>query len=285
MRQSKLFLLLLVAVLMFTACGTIPPAAGTAPPQTEAAEPAAPVTRTLIETHTIETVVGDMTVSTKNEYHYDPAGLLQEIIAYSGDAEVSRTTVENNEHGEPIRQTTVSGSSTSITESQRTYDADGNLTQCIDTVTQDGIVTDIREYTYNPDHTLAKAVFTTQGENAYATSNVYEYDENGNEIVEIITGSNGTSTRVETQYDENGRITRTEAAAQNAAGEIQQYVEYIYEADGSVKQQAYTPDGTPTPNYTVSTYNEYGNPLTTETHIGDTLVMRMTYTYVTITVG
>ena len=285
MKRTRLFSLLLVAALILTACGSIPPAAEIAPPQTEAAEPAGPVTRTLIESQTIETVVGDMTVSSKTEYHYDAAGLLQEIIAYSGDTEVSRTAVENNEHGEPIRQTTTGAGGNSTTESQRTYDADGNLTQCIDTVTRDGVVTDIREYTYNPDHTLAKAVFTTQGENAYSTSNVYEYDDNGREIAETITGSNGASTRVETRYDETGRITRTETVAQNAAGKSQQYVEYTYEADGSVKQQSYTSDGTPLPTYTMNTYNEYGNPLTTETYISGTLTMRMTFTYITVTVG
>lgn len=288
MKRFQLLSLLLVAALVFTACGTIPPAAETAPPQTVAAEPvptepAAPVTRTLIETHTIETFVGDTAIVSKTEYLYDPAGLLEEVIAYSGDTEVSRTTVENNEFGEPIRQTTVSGDTTTVTESVRTYDAANNLLTNVDTVTQDGEVTDIREYTYNLDHTVSDAVFTTKGDPDMVLSNTFVYDENGREILEVRTDSKGNITRMETEYNEEGRAVKS--ISKNEAGDILQYVENTYLEDGTVKQQAYAPDGTPTPNFTLSTYNEYGNPLTTETYIGDTLLMRMTYTYVTVTVG
>ena len=49
----------------------------------------------------------------------------------------------------------------------------------------------------------------------------------------------------------------------------------IYLEDGTVK----TISGT---NYTLSTYDEHGNPLTQETYAGDVLVMRLTYTYITV---
>lgn len=283
MKRTCLFSLLLVAALILTACGTIPPAAETAAPETVSTEPAAPVTRSLIATHTIETFVGDTAIVTKNEYRYDPAGLLEEVIAYSGDTEVSRTTVENNEFGEPIRQTTVSGSSTTVTESQRTYDAASNLLTNVDTVTRDGVVTDIREYTYNLDHTVSDAVFTTKGDPDMVLSNSFIYDENGREILEVRMDSSGSITRMETEYGEDGKPVKT--VSKNEDGETLQYTENTYLEDGTVKQQAYAPDGTPTPNYTLSTYNEYGNPLTTETYIGDTLTMRMTYTYISVTIG
>lgn len=290
MKRTKLFsltALVLAALLAFTACGAVPAtpteAPETAMPAEAPAETTAPVeakTRIVPETITTEIFVGDMTITSSTVHSYDAQGLLAEIISYSNGTEVSRSTAENDEHGEVIRQTAVSGENTMVTDSELTYDDAGNLIRRVDTVSENGTVMDIREYTYNPDHTLAEAVITSLRESSYVTSNAYEYDDAGRKILEIRTDSSGTVTRIETRYDENGRVTGT--VTKNAAGETVQYGEVRYEENGTVKQLTYFPDGTPSPSYTLTTYNEQGNPIMQETWNGDMLAMRMTYSYITV---
>lgn len=290
MKRNKLFsltTLLLAALLAFTACGSAPAVPVETPEtalSTEApAETSAPTeakTRTVIESITTEVFVGDMTITSSTVHSYDELGLLAEIISYSNGQEVSRTTAENDEHGEVIRQTAISGENTMITESDLTYDDAGNLIHRVDTVSENGTVMDIRDYTYNPDHTLAEAVFTSLREPPYVTANKFEYDDAGREILEIQTHSSGTATHIETRYDENGRVSGT--IVKNEAGETVQYGETIYEDNGTAKQLTYSPDGTPSPSYTLITYNGQGNPLTQETYNGDLLAMRMTYRYITV---
>lgn len=286
MKHSKLFLLtalLLAALLAFTACGAQPPTEETLPVTEAVPETTAPAevkTRTVLESLTTEVFVGDMTITSSTVHSYDERGLLKEIVGSSNGEEYSRTVVENDEHGEVIRQTATSGENAIVTESQLTYDESGNLIHRVDTVSENGTATDIREYTYNPDHTLAGTLFTRLSEPAYTIANSYEYDDAGRKILEIQTHSAGTITHIETLYDENGRVTGT--VVKNDAGEVTQYGETIYEDNGTVKQVTYFPDGTPSPSYTLTTYNEQGNPLTQETWNGDTLAMRMTYTYITV---
>lgn len=268
MKRSKLFSLTLAALLSLTACGK------SAQPIAEAA----PKTRTVLNILTIETFAGDVTIANKTEYLYDDQGLMSEIIAYTNGAETSRAAVENNEYGEPIRQTAISGSVTTVTESKRTYDETGTLLNTVDTATRDGDLTDIREYTYNPDGTIAKAVFTTLGENGYTASNTYEYDEEGRQTA-VIRESNGYTARTETEYDESGRALRTVSA--NADGQVTTYSEFTYAEDSTVTQAAYSADGTPM-GHTLTTQDAQGNPLTVETYTGDTLMMRMTYIYITV---
>jgi len=286
MKHSKLFslsILLLAALLAFTACGAQPSADETLPVTEAVPEitvPAEVKTRTVLESLTTEVFVGDMTITSSTVHSYDERGLLAEILSFSNGEEVSRTTVENDEHGEVIRQTAVSGENAIVTESQLTYDEAGNLIHRVDTISENGTAMDIREYTYNPDHTLAGTLFTRLSEPAYTISNSYEYDDAGRKILEIQTHSAGTVTHIETQYDENGRISGT--VVKNDAGEVTQYGETIYETNGTVKQLTYFPDGTPSPSYTLTTYNEQGNPIMQETWNGDLLSMRMTYTYITV---
>jgi len=284
MKHTKLFsltALVLSALLAFSGCAGNPtPTVSTRVPEATAATEPPAKTRTVLETMTTEIFVGDMTITSSTTHSYDNLGLLKETVSYSNGEEVSRTAVENDDQGEVIRQTTVSGENTMVTESELTYDEAGNLIHRVDTVSENGTVTDTREYTYNPDHTLKEAVITSLREPGYITSNTYEYDEEGREIVELRTDSSGTVTRIETQYDENGRVAGT--VIKNDAGETIQSGETVYNDDGSVKQLTYFPDGTPSPSYTLTTYNEQGNPLTQETWNGDLLSMRMTYTYITV---
>lgn len=281
---SALTALLLAALLVFTACGQSPDAS----PETslatqvpsETAVPPEEKTRTVLDTLTTEIFVGDMTITSSTVHSYDEQGLLKETISYSNGAEVSRTTVENDTHGEVIRQSTVSGENTMVTESELTYDDAGNLIHRVDTVSENGTVMDIREYTYNSDHTLAEAVITSLREPTYVTSNKFEYNEAGQEILELRTDSSGTVTRIETEYDDQGQVLRT--VYKNDSGEVTQYVESIYEDNGAVKQLAYAPDGTPSPSYTLTTYNAQGNPLIQETYNGEVLSMRTTCTYLTV---
>ena len=290
MKRTKLFsltALLLAALLAFTACGAAPgtptEAPETAMPAEAPAETTAPVeekTRTVPETITTEIFVGDMTITSSTVHSYDERGLLAEILSFSNGEEVSRTIVENDEHGEVIRQTAVSGESSMVTESELTYDESWNLIRRVDTVSENGTDMDIREYAYNPDHTLAEAVITSLRETSYVTSNAYEYDDAGRKILEIRTDSSGTVTHIETRYDENGRVTGT--VTKNDAGETVQYGEVRYEENGTVKQLTYFPDGTPSPSYTLTIYNEQGNPIMQETWNGDMLAMRMTYSYITV---
>ncbi len=275
--------LLLAALLAFTACGAQPSTEETLPVTEAVPETTAPAevkTRTVLESLTTEVFVGDMTITSSTVHSYDERGLLKEIVGSSNGEEYSRTVVENDKHGEVIRQTATSGENAIVTESQLTYDESGNLIHRVDTVSENGTAMDIREYTYNPDHTLKEAVITSLRDPSYVTSNAYEYDAQGREIAEIRTDSTGMVTRIETRYDENGRVCGT--LVKNEAGETIQYGETIYEDNGTVKQVTYFPDGTPSPSYTLTTYNEEGNPLTQETWNGDTLAMRMTYTYITV---
>ena len=288
MKRFQFLSLLLVAALVFTACGTIPPAAETAPPQTVAAEPvptepAAPMTRTLIETHTIEQFFGDMAMVMKTEYSYDPAGIMKGLISYTSDMETSRTTFECDEHGNPVLQTAVSGDMTILTESENTYDETGNLVKKVDTVTRDGTVTDVREYHYNAEHKHTKVVNTSYGDNPYSITTTYEYDDHGNEISQ--TQENGTSVTsftTEYEYDESGNILKE--IQKNTNGEVYTTVDYTYNTDGLLAESKSTTPASPL-RYTVTTYNEYGNPLVSESYDNDALTMRMTYTYVTVTVG
>ena len=143
-KRTKLFsltALILVSLLVFTACGQAPAVSTEAPVKT----------RMVLESLTTEIVAGDMTIANREAFSYDEQGLLTEIISYSGDQEVSRTSVENDEHGTPIRQTAVSGAVTTVTESECTYDEKGNLIKQISTVTTNGEVTDIREYEYTSE--------------------------------------------------------------------------------------------------------------------------------------
>ncbi len=290
MKRHKLLsltALLMAALLAFTACGSAPDAPVETPETalstvapTETSAPTEAKTRTVIESITTEIFVGDMTITSSTVHSYDEQGLLAQILSHSNGQEVSQTTVENDEYGEVIRQTAISGENTMITESDLTYDEAGNLIHRVDTVSENGTAMDIRDYTYNPDHTLAESVFTSLREPSYVTTNKFEYDEAGREILEIRTDSSGTATRIETQYDENGRTSGT--VVKNDVGETLQYGETVYEDNGTVKQLTYFPDGTLSPSYTLITYNERGNPLTQETYNGEMLSMRMTYSYITV---
>ena len=275
---------ILMLTMLLTACGNAAPVVTEAPettkvPETTAA-PEEPRTRIVPETITTEVFVGDMAIESSIVHSYDERGLLKEIVSYSNGTEVSRTTAETDEHGEVIRQSAVSGENAIVTESDLTYDDAGNLIRRVDTVSENDTVMDVREYTYNPDHTLAKAVFNSHRDAGYTTSNAYEYDAEGCEILEIREDSSGAVTHIETQYDENGRVTGT--VTKTPDGDVLMYGETIYQEDGTVKQQTRFPDGTLSPSYTVTTYNAQGNPLTTETYNGEMLAMRMSYTYITV---
>lgn len=268
MKHSKLFSLtglFLAALLVFTGC-----TATQAPPEETTASPQ---TRTVLETLTTEIAMGDMVIANREEYIYNEQGLLTEIVSYSGDQEVSRTTVENDEHGSPVRQTSVAGEITTVTESECTYDENGNLIKQVSTVTTNGEVTTIREYEYTPEGKVLNATFTTTGENGYTTGNSYEYDEAGRQTAEIFLSPDGSTARKETQYNEEGNPIRS--VTTNSDGVVTVETDYIYLEDGTVK----TVSG---PSYTLATYNEQGNPLTQETYTGDVLVMRLTYTYITV---
>lgn len=276
-RYLTLTALLLVLALL-TACSGSAPAVTETPessviPETTAV-PETPRTRTVLETLTIEAHIGDLVISTVTEYSYNEMGLLTEVIGYSNGEEVSRTTVENDEHGEVIRQVAVSGGVTTITESENTYDEAGNLISKVDTVSVDGTVTDIREYAYAPGGRLLEALFTTQGDNGYTTGNRYEYDENGRQTAEIYLSADGSEARKETEYNESGDPIRS--VTTNSDGVVTVETDYIYLEDGSIK----TVSGQ---GWNLNTYDEQGNPLCSEAYTSDgTLMQRISYTYITV---
>ena len=276
-RYLTLTALLLVLALL-TACGSSAPAVTETPeatviPETTAV-PETPRTRTVLETLTIEAHIGDLVISTVTEYSYNEMGLLTEVIGYSNGEEVSRTTVENDEHGEVVRQVAVSSGVTTITESENTYDEAGNLISKVDTVSVDGTVTDIREYTYAPGGRLQEALFTTQGDNGYTTGNRYEYDENGRQTAEIYLSADGSEARKETEYNESGDPIRS--VTTNSDGVVTVETDYIYLEDGSIK----TVSGQ---GWNLNTYDGQGNPLCSEAYTSDgTLMQRISYTYITV---
>lgn len=283
-RLHTLTALFLATLLFFTACGQnyeeIPETTISTEASVDDTVPMERKTRTVPDTITTEVFVGEMTIISSTVYSYDDQGLLKEIIAYSNGVENTRTTVENDTNGEVVHQSSVSNGITTITDSENIYDDAGNLVQKTDTVTIDGVVSNIREYTYNSDHTLAKAQFRSLGDQSYTTSNTYEYDVEGRQILELREDSSGTVTHIETEYNDLGLNLRT--IYKNDSGMISHYTENIYEDNGAVKQVTYAADGTLSPSYTLTTRNEYGNPLTAETYNGEVLAMRTTYTYITV---
>jgi len=255
------------------------PAATTTPETTQATQPPQK-TRTVIQSMTTDVIIGDMTISNRTDHIYDDRGLLCEIVNYSGDTEVSRTSVENDEHGEVLRQVTVGNGITNLTESENTYDEAGNLIKKVDTVSVDGTVMDIREYNFNSDHKHTSCNFTTLGEKAIVINITYEYDSQGREVLEVQKNGDGGILQTETQYNENGQPVKF--IYRNADREITSYSEITYEENGTETQMTYAPDGTPSPSYTVTTRNEHGNPVTQETYNGDTLATRITFAYITV---
>ena len=148
----------------------------------------------------------------------------------------------------------------------------------MDTVSVDGVITDIREYSYRPDGKHLQVVFTRTGENGYITSNTYEYDDLGNQIA-VIQESNGFSSRTEAEFDETGRILRS--VTTNSDGIITNRSEYDYAEDGTVTQTSVAlPTGLSV--RTVTQYDENGNTLSTETWTEDALTQRITCTYITV---
>lgn len=267
MKKCRLFSLsaLFLAVLMvFAACGE------------EKAQP-----RTLLASYCVEQFVGGTAITLKTENTYDEQGLLTQVVTYSGDVETSRATVENDEFGNPIRQASVSNGSTTISEIQNTYDKNGILTKKTDTITTDGIVTTRREYTYTEEGNPLTAAVTYYGETTSILSSSYEYDENGNVTTEI-QEYNGDVTRTDTEYeyDEDNLILK--AVKKEADGTVSSYTEYLYDENGnSIQQHSYSADGTAIGS-TFCTYDESGNLLQQEIYSGETLVYRMTYTYIQI---
>lgn len=281
----------IVLVLLMTACGNAAPAASqpTAPaatvpapsvPETTEATQPPQKTRTVLQTMTTEVFMGDMVLVNRTDNIYDDQGLLCETVNYSGETETFRTVFENDAHGEVLRQTADMGGVVQVTDSENTYDESGNLIKKVDTVSMNGVVTDIREYNFNTSHKHTSCVFTTLGEPNQVTTITYEYDSQGREILESQENSMGGSQQTETQYNGNGQVVKL--IYRDAAGEITGYSEITYLDDGTEKQVGYAPDGTPSPSYTVTTRNEQGNILTQETYTGDTLTMRLTMTYITV---
>ena len=282
--RNHILCFFIALLLLLTACSNATPAITqpTEPAATTTPETTQPPqqTRTVLQSMTTDVIVGDMTISNRTDQIYDDRGLLCEIVNYSGDAEVSRTSVENDEHGEVLRQIAVSNGITNLTESENTYDQAGNLIKKVDTVSTDGTVTGIREYNYNTDHKHTSCTFTTLGDPNQITTITYEYDSQGREILEVQKNGDSIILQTETHYGENGQPVKF--IYRNSDGEITSYSEITYGENGTEKQMTYAPDGTPSPSYTVTTRNEHGNPVTQETYNGDALAMRITFTYITV---
>ncbi len=273
--KNKFTVLLIVTALLLGGCAGVSEARAV-PEQTSAPmEEAEPKMR--LASVTIEGIMGDITSSTTTEFHYDEKGFLCEMVAFANGEEVSRSAVLCDDQGNPIRETSVSGGVTTVTESQLTYSEAGELIQKTSTVTVDGTVTDVREYHYKGEGKLAEAKFYRGGETEPYSYNRYEYNDQGQEVLQIV-GSAGSEGRMEAEYDAQGRKVR--AVQKNSQGEILVTVDYAYEEEGKVVQTNTYPDGRVLT--VIQLEYEEGSTNIAETYMDGVLSTRVSSTYVPI---
>ncbi len=279
--MKKLTAIVLTALFLFSIWGCASQAKteatvqGTVNQATEPAERQQP--KQYLQTILMEQVMGDTTIATTMEYHYDEQGFMSEVLTLSGGEEVGRSTFQCDNKGNPLVETNVSGGITTITESQLTYDDNGILISKIDTVTQEGIVTDVREYHYMENGTGKHSyVRFYRGEDTEPYSAItYEYNDNGQETAQI-SENNGTVSRAEHTYDDEGRLTKT--VHRYGQKEVSTIAEYTYEGEDTVIQSTLDPQGNLLSTATTKEYEE-GSTKIKETYMNDTLFSRVTTAY------
>lgn len=220
----------------------------------------------------------------KSVYEYDKKGFLIAYASYEGEELSYRRTYENDKYGNPVLTTYISAAGlTEETKYANTYDANGNLIQCVCT-TADG-ERQIREiYTY--DDAGNKIRYARHDANGQPYE-ICEYNAQGLQTLHVQYTSGKMLERkiwefnekgnllLRARYGENGGMDYKYQYAYDAEGDRTMYIEYgkngrfaykeIYQLDEegnciySTRQDA---DGTETHWRSGEfTYDKYGIPL------------------------
>lgn len=218
---------------------------------------------------------GELTSRTENTYIYNDNGFLSQILISENGTHTNTLIYETDEYGNTTCVTyknadggsfvtdyvlTLDSNHRIIRQEQHETVADGTISALIS----------IREAAYDKKGNQTQTTFTRLEDN-YTMWTDYAYDHDGNLIEEIIRWNNGTEgiTKENTrnysitkyEYTE-GKLTRCESY--NYKDELEEYEEYTYDETGLIQTALrYHADGSPY-SKTVTTFDEYGNMLTTE---------------------
>ena len=218
---------------------------------------------------------GELTSRTENIYIYNDNGFLSQILISENGTHTNTLIYETDEYGNTTCVTyknadggsfvtdyvlTLDSNHRIIRQEQHETVADGTISALIS----------IREAAYDKKGNQTQTTFTRLEDN-YTMWTDYAYDHDGNLIEEIIRWNNGTEgiTKENTrnysitkyEYTE-GKLTRCESY--NYKDELEEYEEYTYDETGLIQTALrYHADGSPY-SKTVTTFDEYGNMLTTE---------------------
>lgn len=248
-----------------------------------------------------ETVMADGNVQ-KTVHHYNDDWVMTGSTVYRNDEVEMEITYELNDRGDVSAITYtmgdqvqveeyvsvyddngnltctdvyVDGEKTASTTTQRTYDENGVLTSMIQTTTAN-----IMEYTYNPDGTTAKMVWTVLDLGVSQTTE-YTYDDQGNEIRTATYNEAGVLVNeTNSSYDEDGHILVSVDTRYNDDGTPVETSAAEYTWDGLVK----TTHSSDSNSWAVTEYDEGGNMIRHEIYFGDQLMTSQVMHYTKVEV-
>lgn len=185
------------------------------------------------------------------------------VSVYDDNGNITRTDIYTD------------GEKTASSTTQRTYDENGVLTSTTQTT-----ATNIMEYTYNPDGTTAKMVWTILDLGVTQTTE-YTYDDQGNEIRTATFNEAGVLVNeTNSSYDEEGHILVSVDTRYNDDGTPAETSAAEYTWDGLVK----TTHSINSDSWAVTEYDESGNMIRHEIYSGDRLMTRQVMNYIKIQV-
>lgn len=261
MKKFLVLLLALWAVLILAACGNKAPEESTDPSDT------APATKT-VYLHSSVTQEHGSSVS-RTEYVFDDNDRITHIVIYSGDKEVDRYDVENDENGNAIRWTN------GETTMECSYDDRGRTLGT--TVSMNGSLVSSTAYLWEGE---LRTGITTSGE-SFESRHSFTYDEAGHLIRQDIYNNGQPAGYSICSNDEQGRI--AQATSYLPDGSVASVITYTY-AEGTESRTTTLADGTVTQK-TVLTYDENGNLSTSVSYDGEGNVKsKETHTWRAITV-
>lgn len=204
-------------------------------------------------------VNGDGSVQTQIRYTYDnPQGRTKEEYFNSAGANTANFTYQYDANGNLTslqKDTNADGPVDQVTT--YTYDTDGLLLREI--LSTGGQTVSSTQYTYAANGNLTDKVEVGRdsGGNNFFRATTYQYDTNRNVVrQEVDVDQNGTADSITTYtYDEDGRV-QAQAIDSNADGTEDSRNTFTYDANGNVTRQ----EGTGSQTYVItSAYDGDGN--------------------------
>ena len=221
-----------------------------------------------LKTHTIDLYRGgEFSSQMKFDYTFDDQGYLSQIIYYL-DGEVADTqTYTTDEYGNIVKTVRETSDGAVFTEENKlTLDDEHRIIRS--ETYSDKILRAITEmeYDWQGRQTLLKIERINVHEGEDLTSWVEStYDSDGNVIREDTRWSDGNGGRTTYEY-KNGKLVRSENY--DKENKLTAWTEYAYDDTGLVQTaQTYQTNGLPC-SKTISTFDEYGNLLRSETYAG-----------------